>query len=96
MAHPGAITPRAIEGRPALVVEVLSPSGRGRDLYEKRRIYANGGAEWYWIVDPDEPSLTVLRLAGDEYELAARVAGSEVYATAAPMTLSVVPAELAR
>lgn len=73
---------------------MLSPSGRGRDLYEKRRIYATGGAEWYWIVDHDEPSLTALRLAGDEYELAARVVASEAYATDEPMSLSVVPAEL--
>jgi len=51
-----------------LVVEILSPSGRGRDLSEKRRIYAAGGATWYWIVDPDEPSLIVLRLAGDACE----------------------------
>ena len=94
VTHPDTITSRAIEGRPAIVVEVLSPSGRGRDLHEKRRIYANGGAAWYWIVDPDEPSLTVMRLAGDEYELAARVVDSEVYEAFEPMSLRIVPAEL--
>ena len=44
VASDGVITPRAVEGPPALVIEVLSPSGRGRDLFEKRRIYAQGGA----------------------------------------------------
>jgi Uma2 family endonuclease len=96
VAHPETVTPRAIAGPPVLVVEVLSPTGRGRDLFEKRRIYAEGGAGWYWIVDPDEPSLTVLRLAGDQYELAARIVNAEVYETGEPMSLRVVPAELVR
>jgi Uma2 family endonuclease len=91
---PDAIGPRAIERPPLLVVEILSPSGRGRDLSEKRRIYAEGRAAWYWIVDPDEPSLTVLRLVGDVYEDEARVTGSEAYDTEQPFPVRVVPADL--
>ena len=94
VADPAAVTPRAVVGRPVIVVEVLSPTGRGRDLHEKRRIYAEGGAGWYWIVDPDEPSLTVLRLSGSEYDLAARVVGSDVFETDDPVSLRIVPAEL--
>ena len=96
VAAPEAVTPRAIAGSPLLVVEVVSRTGRGRDLFEKRRIYAAGRAAWYWIVDPDEPSLTVLRLAGDAYEEAARVVGAEVYATSEPVRVRVVPADLVR
>ncbi|HWG74742.1 MAG TPA: Uma2 family endonuclease [Acidimicrobiales bacterium] len=96
VVSPEAIGPRAIERPPLLVVEILSPSGRGRDLSEKRRIYAEGRAEWYWIVDPDEPSLTVLRLAGDVYDEEARVIGSEAYQTEQPFPVRVVPAELVR
>ncbi|MHB8295656.1 MAG: Uma2 family endonuclease [Acidimicrobiales bacterium] len=51
VASPAVVTKRAVEGPPVLVVEVLSPTGRARDLHEKRRIYARGGAAWYWIVD---------------------------------------------
>lgn len=91
---PEAIGPRAIERPPLVVVEILSPSGRGRDLSEKRRIYAEGRAAWYWIVDPDEPGLTVLRLAGDVYEQEARVTDSEAYETDQPFPVRVVPAEL--
>ncbi len=78
------------------MVEILSPSGRGRDLSEKRRIYAEGGAACYWVVDPDEPSLMVLRLVGDAYEEKARVSGSEAYYTDRPFPVRVVPAELLR
>lgn len=91
---PEAIGPRAIERPPLLVVEILSRSGRGRDFYEKRRIYAEGRAAWYWIVEPGEPSLTVLRLVGDAYEEEARVTDSEAYETERPFPVRVVPAEL--
>ena len=89
-----AFTARALEAPPVLAVEILSPGGRGRDLYEKRRIYAAGRAGWYWIVDPDEPSLTVLRLAGAEYVEAARAIGADAYDTDDPFPVRVVPAEL--
>ncbi|MGH9073910.1 MAG: Uma2 family endonuclease [Acidimicrobiales bacterium] len=94
VVRPEAVTRRAVVAAPVLVVEALSPHGPGRDLYEKRRIYAAGGAAWYWIVDPAEPSLTVLRLVADVYEEAARVAGAEAYEAEAPFPVRVVPAEL--
>jgi Uma2 family endonuclease len=94
VAAADAVTERAIVAPPLLAVEVLSPSNRHRDLSEKRRIYAEGGAAWYWIVDPTVPSLTVLRLAGDGYEEAASVAGTDAYVTGDPFAVRVVPAEL--
>ena len=89
-----AFTARALERPPLLVVEILSPSGRGRDLFEKRRIYAAGQATWYWIADPNEPSLTVLRLAGAEYVEDARAVGGEAYQADDPFPVRVVPADL--
>lgn len=91
---PEAVTERVIVGRPLLVVEVLSPTGRNRDLSEKRRIYAEGGAAWYWLVEPAVPSLTVLRLAGQTYEEQAMVEGTTAYVTEEPVPVRVVPAEL--
>ena len=88
------ITARAIVGRPALVVEILSPTGRSRDLIEKRRIYADGGASWYWIVDPSVPSLTVLRLVAGAYEDEATVIGADAYEAREPFPVRVVPADL--
>lgn len=96
VAAPAALTDRAVEGAPVLVVEVLSSSGRNRDLFEKRRVYANGRAGEYWIVDPDVPSLTVLRLAGDGYDEVAVVAGDDAYETTEPFAVRVVPADIVR
>lgn len=91
---PDAIGARAIERPPLLVVEVLSPTGRDRDLSEKRRVYAQASAPTYWIVDPVEPSLTVLRLAGTDYDQEAHVIGTSAYETSDPLTCRIVPAEL--
>ena len=89
-----AFTARALERPPLLVVEILSPGGRGRDLFEKRRIYAAGQASWYWIADPDEPSLTVLRLVGTEYVEDVHVIGGEAYEADDPFRVRVVPEDL--
>lgn len=72
---------------PLLVVEVLSKSTRRRDLTVKRSIYAEAGVPSYWLVDPVEPSLTVLTLTDGVYVETARVAGSE------PLTVD-VPVEV--
>lgn len=87
---------RAVRQPPLLVVEVVSPSGRWRDLFQKRHIYAEGGASWYWIVDPTVPSLSVLRLAGEAYEDAAHVEGDTPYETREPFVVRVAPADLTR
>ena len=42
------------DARPELVVEVLSPRSEGRDLVEKRAIYAEAGIPHYWVLDPQE------------------------------------------
>ncbi len=52
-----------------LVVEVVSEDdkSRRRDLTIKRREYARAGISEYWIVDPRQERITVLRLAGNRY-----------------------------
>ena len=50
-----------------LVVEVVSPDGRRRDLVEKPLDYAEAGIPEYWIVDPRAETITVLALGGDAY-----------------------------
>jgi Uma2 family endonuclease len=55
-----------------LVMEVVSDGAedRRRDLIEKRRDYAKGRIPEYWIVDPRESSITVLRLSKGKYLVA--------------------------
>jgi Uma2 family endonuclease len=52
-----------------LVVEIVSGSAedRVRDLVIKRREYAKAAIPEYWIVQPDDETITVLQLAGDAY-----------------------------
>jgi Uma2 family endonuclease len=52
-----------------LVMEVVSGVGadRRRDLITKRREYARAGIHEYWIVDPDEERITVLRQSGERH-----------------------------
>src|SRR5262245_15505630 len=45
------VTERGVMGAPDLVVEVLSPRTRGRDLGVKMRRYAAAGVPHYWIMD---------------------------------------------
>ena len=57
-----------IESTPAIVVEVLSAATRERDLNHKRVLYENHGVPWYLIADPDNASISILRLnAQQEY-----------------------------
>lgn len=62
-----------------LVIEVVSGShsDRERDWVEKRYDYAQAGIPEYWIVDPDEKVIIVLRLEGDEYAEHGRFGTSE-------------------
>ncbi len=47
------------KGTPVLVVEVLSPSTRGRDLFIKGGLYEESGIEEYWVVDPVKKTVTL-------------------------------------
>ena len=46
---------------PTLVVEIVSPSSRTRDYQRKRDFYVAGHALEYWIVDPGQRSIVVVR-----------------------------------
>jgi len=55
------LTEPNIQGAPALVVEILSPSTRQRDLGIKRDLFDRGGVREYWVVDPKARAITVYR-----------------------------------
>lgn len=85
-----------LERAPRLVVEVASPSTRMVDRGTKRLAYEAAGVPVYWLVDPEEPSLTVLRLVDGTYVEEATVRGDEGYVTTAPFPVTVVPSDLRR
>jgi Uma2 family endonuclease len=50
-------------GAPSLVIEILSPSTRYRDMMQKFVKYAQAGVPEYWIIDPLEKTVSVYKLA---------------------------------
>ena len=70
------ISPRAIEGPPTLVIEVLSPSTAVIDRVRKRELYARSGVPYYWLVDVDARDIEACVLRAGAYVVAARVSGS--------------------
>ena len=50
-----------------LVLEVVSPDKPHRDLIEKRGDYAEGQVPEYWIVNPEDETVTVLQLKDATY-----------------------------
>jgi Uma2 family endonuclease len=58
---------RGCNGAPDLVVEILSPSTVKHDLLYKFNKYLEAGVREYWIVDPDEETLSAYILEGDRF-----------------------------
>lgn len=88
-AHAAAITVP-----PLLVVEILSPSTRAKDLLLKRGLYEDSGVPQYLLVDLDVPSLTLLRLTDGVYRDAAVAVGSQRLHLDEPFAVDLTPALL--
>ena len=57
-------------GPPDLIVEVISPKHRKRDVVEKFNLYEVSGVREYWIIDPKAKTLKVFLLQPDgRYDL---------------------------
>jgi Uma2 family endonuclease len=87
---------RWLEGAPILAVEVLSPSTRRGDLTRKRELYAADGVAWYWVVDPDAPSVTVFEQRDGELVEVQHIGSGEAAETVGPYALQLSPDELVR
>lgn len=83
-----------LESPPVLAVEILSPGSRERDLVVKARVYAEAGLPWYWVVDPAEPALLVLRNDGGSFRRHARASGDRVLRLDEPFPVELRPAQL--
>lgn len=59
------LTELNVQGPPALVVEIMSPSTRRRDEGIKRKLYDERGVREYWLVDPKGMRVSVRRRATD-------------------------------
>ena len=55
------------EGAPELVVEILSPSSRSKDMVLKLYKYQNAGVKEYWIIDPKHRIVYVHQFTDEDY-----------------------------
>ena len=60
-------TRRAFPGAPDLVVEILSPGSRAKDMRLKLKKYLGAGVREYWIVDPKKESILVYYFEDPEH-----------------------------
>lgn len=63
------VTTDGIEGVPALMVEIISPTSIYRDRVTKKKLYEEYGVQEYWLVDPQESLIEVYELQNGQYDL---------------------------
>ena len=91
-----AFTQRDLPTAPLLAVEVRSPSTGWLDEGRKLTLYEEYGVASYWLVDPSQPSITVLELVEGRYTQTAMATGDQTIEVTAPFPIALNPAELAR
>lgn len=89
-------TDRDLPTAPLLAIEILSPSTRRVDLSLKPSRFESAGCPSYWVIDPDQPSLTAWELQDGKYVEVAHASGTEQVSLEAPYPVDIVPAELTR
>jgi Uma2 family endonuclease len=67
VCDPAKLDDRGCNGAPDLVVEILSPSTIKNDLFYKLNKYLAAGVREYWIVDPEEKTLSANVLEQGRY-----------------------------
>lgn len=66
LCDPSKNIDRCIYGAPDLVMEVLSPSTRKKDMVLKLHKYEQAGCKEYWIIDPKNERVTVYIFDDDD------------------------------
>jgi len=56
-----------IKARPDWICEIVSPSNANHDTIKKLRVYHRARVGHYWLVDPRDLTLTVMRWSADGY-----------------------------
>jgi Uma2 family endonuclease len=62
----GKMRKRVYYGAPDFVVEIVSPSNPGHDIWRKQELYRNHGVREYWVVDPRRKLVTVFPFEKEE------------------------------
>jgi Uma2 family endonuclease len=67
-----------VEVPPDFVCEVISPRNANHDMVKKLRLYHHVAIPHYWIVDPRDTTLTVMRWSADGYVTLMRAERGEI------------------
>ncbi len=94
VCDPAQIKSTHIEGAPALVVEVLSPSTLLHDRLLKMKLYAHFGVKELWLATPYPSSVELFLLANGKYVLEAAFAKTETLASPSFPGLAIPLAEV--
>ena len=62
------LTKANVQGAPDIVVEILSEGTRRKDETTKLKRYERFGVSEYWIVDPIDDAVRIMRLSGKQFE----------------------------
>jgi Uma2 family endonuclease len=79
---------------PLLIVEVLSPGTKYRDLGLKKRAYEDAGVPWYWVVDPVEERLTAYQSVDGRFVERVAAEGDELAELDEPFPVKLSPRSL--
>lgn len=86
-------TERDLSSPPLLVVEVRSRSTAAVDAVIKRDLYEQAGVHSYWLIDPRDPSITVLELVAGRYTEVGRAIRGESIDVTVPVPMRLTPSE---
>jgi len=75
------LTSKNLQGPPDLVVEILSPSTRRRDVRLKRDLYERVGVREYWLVDPARDVIEVYQRSDERFQGPVQYGKSDVLTT---------------
>ena len=89
VCDPEKLDSRGCLGAPDLVIEILSPSNSQRDLKDKYELYQEAGVPEYWIVRPEERSITIYVLKDGLYSASRPVVEGEWVHSATFPTLEI-------
>jgi Uma2 family endonuclease len=78
------VGPKTVDAPPDIVVEILSPGTRQRDLSVKRDLYAQFGVREYWVVDPRARTVAVYERVGNGYRSVPLTKGGAIQSVVLP------------
>ena len=69
VCDPSILDDKGCNGAPDMIIEILSPNTRKKDVNEKFELYEESGVREYWIVGPLDQVVDVFLLENGKYRL---------------------------